>query len=306
MERRKNSSRWVLTTKVPLRDAREDVVGLVGITRDVTELKLIEDELRADKEKAEEATRTKSEFLANMSHEIRTPMNAVIVMTSLLLDTPLTPEQWEFVETIRGSGEALLTIINEILAFSKIESGKLELDVQPFDLHIHIKNTLNLFAAEASEKGIELAYITDENTPKTVMGDVTRLRQILVNLVGNAVKFTEEGEIVVSVDCLRLDELCQLHFAVRDTGIGIRAERIQTLFESFAQADASIMRKYGGTGLGLAISRRLCRLMAGDMWVESEVGVGCLLRLQMFRPASRGKRVLVVDDNATNREILAR
>ncbi|MBV7329672.1 response regulator [Chloroflexi bacterium TSY] len=313
------SPRWVLTTKVPLRDATENIVGLVGISRDVTDLKLIEDELRTAKEKAEEATRTKSEFLANMSHEIRTPMNAVIGMTSLLLDTQLTAEQREFVETIRGSGEALLTIINEILDFSKIESGKLDLDTQPFDLHTCIEDALDLFAAEASEKGIELAYMTDENTPNTVVGDVTRLRQILVNLVGNAVKFTEQGEIVVSVDCLRLDELCQLHFAVRDTGIGIRTERMQTLFESFAQADVSITRQYGGTGLGLAISRRLCRLMSGDMWVESEVGVGSIFHFRIMLPAAstqkrianipfslRGKRVLIVDDNATNREILSR
>ncbi len=308
---------WLLTTKVPLRDKSGKVVGLVGMSRDITALREAEQKLQEAKEKAEAAARAKSEFLANMSHEIRTPMNAVIGMTSLLLDTDLSPEQRDFVETIRSSGDALLSLLNDILDFSKIESGKLELELQPFDLFECIDETMDMFAFQAAEKGIELAYITDESTPRRIIGSVTRLRQVLVNLVGNAIKFTEAGEVVLSVESQREGDRYRLHFAVKDTGIGIPQDRMDRLFKSFSQVDASITRKFGGTGLGLAISKRLVELMGGEMWVESQEGVGSTFhftilvqalpakkRVDRVYASLKGKRVLIVDDNQTNRQIL--
>jgi CheY-like chemotaxis protein/HPt (histidine-containing phosphotransfer) domain-containing protein len=285
-------------------------------------------ELRAAREAAEQSARAKAEFLANMSHEIRTPMNGVIAMCALLRETPLTPEQRTYVETIHSSGEALLSLINQILDFSKIEAGKLELEQLSFNLRQCVEEVLDVLAAKAAEKKLELTYLLDEGIPETFIGDVNRIRQVLVNLLSNAVKFTHVGEVVLTVRLLSdpreaasADAPCWLHFAVRDTGIGIPADRLPRLFQSFSQVDASTARQYGGTGLGLAISRSLVEAMGGRIWVESAVQKGSTFHFTLplravpseatsssrgVPPALSGRRVLVVDDNATCREQLTR
>jgi PAS domain S-box-containing protein len=262
----------------PVRNKAGEVENFIAMLADITTRVDTEQALRRAKAEADTASRAKSEFLASMSHEIRTPMNGVIGMTSLLLDTNLTGEQRDFVNTIRASGEALLTIINDILDFSKIESGKMELEHLPFELTVGLEEALDLFAVTAAAKKLDLAYVVAPDVPPWVIGDVTRLRQVLVNLLNNAVKFTSNGSISIEVRRIQhrgdVIQHTWLEFTVRDTGIGIPRDRVGRLFKAFSQVDSSTTRKYGGTGLGLAICQRLCKLMGGDIRVESTVGQG--------------------------------
>lgn len=318
--RRDRSTFWVECNLIPVTDHTGQITCWLSIDVDITKWRQAEEALREAKRLAEESSRMKSEFLANMSHEIRTPMNAIIGMTELALGTNLTSEQREYLTTVQSAAQSLLQLLNDVLDLSKIEAGKMTIDEVDFDIAELIRDTLKALAVKAHEKGLELIAHVPLDLPTAVRGDPIRLRQVLFNLVGNAIKFTDQGEVLVQVE--KLDHAAQqdlYHFIVRDTGIGIPSEKLTTIFDAFTQVDSATTRRYGGTGLGLAISANLTRLMGGKIWVESQVGKGSTFHFTVkLAPSSapvpmppsasleqlRGKSVLVVDDNATNRRIL--
>ncbi|HEY9667428.1 MAG TPA: response regulator [Coleofasciculaceae cyanobacterium] len=318
------------TVVVPLRDEYGQLAATIGVHRDVTDRKQYENQLVEAREAALDAARAKAQFLANMSHEIRTPMNGVLGMGELLLTTELNPRQLDFVRTLQVSGEHLLRVINDVLDFSKLEAGEMRLDSEDFDLNLCLEEVLDLCNSQAAVKDLELGLLIDTEVPRQLMGDAGRLRQILTNLVGNAIKFTDQGDIVIHVCVSRQSDQkqqAQLRFAVKDTGIGIAPENLQKLFKSFSQVDTSITRNHGGTGLGLAICKQLVEMMGGEIGVESQLGVGSTFWFtanfttvapELAKPASdrtftkgyispealTGKRVLVVDDRPINRQIV--
>ncbi len=322
--------RYLLGTSVALTDENGRITGAIEIIHDITIRKQAEEEMKKAEEMAVAANQAKSSFLAMMSHEIRTPMNAVIGMAGLLIDTELSARQRDYAETIRTSSNALLAIINDLLDFSKIEAGKLELENRPIDLRTCVESALDLLGHRARSKGLDLGCLIDGHIPAAIVGDSTRLRQILVNLIGNAIKFTEKGEVTLILDAGSADALShvdgsqerevELHFTVRDTGIGVPPEKMDRLFQYFSQVDSSMSRRFGGTGLGLAICKRLVEMMKGRIWAESEAGRGSQFHftirattsaastpvyLSGNQPLLLGKRVLIVDDNPTHLEMMS-
>jgi len=319
-KRKDGSFYWVDSTVVPFLNAQGKVQRYVSVRTDMTERKRVEEAMRDAKEAAERAAQVKSDFLANMSHEIRTPMNGIIGMTNLALETALTDEQREYISLVKSSADSLLSIINDILDFSKIESGKLHIEVIEFSLESTLRDTMKALAMRAHQKHLELMLHVAPDVPDRVLGDPGRLRQVIVNLVGNAIKFTNQGEIEVAVQCEpgASSGQTRLQFSVRDTGIGIAADKFESIFDSFSQADTSTTRKYGGTGLGLTISSQLVDLMGGRIQLESTLGQGSRFYFSLDMPihsqgalasyqqtgSIRGMPVLVVDDNESNRRLM--
>ncbi|MGE9296510.1 MAG: response regulator [Puniceicoccales bacterium] len=316
---RNGGAHWLQTTKMPVFDHSRSCIGLVSVSRDISEQRQTENRLREAIRRAEQANRAKGEFLANMSHEIRTPINGIIGMSELCLESNLAPDQERYLHTVLSCSNTLLALVNDILDFSKIEAGQLELESIDFDIREAVEDTVDQFVSIARVRGLELAVKIDPTLPTIANGDPIRFRQVLNNLMSNAVKFTEEGEVIVDVGVsARTAETLHLDIKVIDTGVGIDPDRLEQIFDTFTQGDSSTTRKYGGTGLGLSICRKLARMMGGDVSVTSKLGQGATFSVQLTLGAVsadaetamqcleelHGTRVLIVDDNLTNRQIL--